>query len=130
MLRVGEPVTTQASVLDCPVRTFAGGAAKLAMTAAFPTSTATVAAVIPKALVAVREKVYVVKGLTETVVPVTAPSPPFKVRVGEPVVVQLSVPICPGVRFPGLALKLVITGGLPTVTVTVAEPTMLVAVRV
>jgi hypothetical protein len=55
MLRVGEPVTTQASVLDCPVSTFAGVAVKLAMVGGLPTPTATVAAVAPKALTAVRK---------------------------------------------------------------------------
>jgi hypothetical protein len=54
------------------------------------------------------------------------------VRVGEPVVVQLSVLDCPAVMFAGVALRLAIVGGLPTVTVTVAvvEPERLVAVRV
>jgi hypothetical protein len=49
---------------------------------------------------------------------------------GEPVTVQLSVVDCPGATVAGVALKLVIAGGLPTITDTaaVADPNVFVAV--
>jgi len=67
-----------------------------------------------------------------TDVPVTAPTPGLMIRPGEPVTAQLSVLVCPAVTFAGLAVKLVMVGGLPAVTVTaaVADPKLLVAVRV
>jgi uncharacterized protein YbbC (DUF1343 family) len=73
----------------------------------------------------------VAEGFTVTDVPATAPTPEFMAKVGEPVAVQLSALDCPGVRFAGVALKPVMTGGLPTVTVTVAvaDPEVFVAVR-
>jgi hypothetical protein len=74
----------------------------------------------------------VAEGFTLTDVPVTAPTPELMVRVGEPVVVQLSVLDCPAPTFAGVALRLAMVGGLPTVMVTmaVADPAVLVAVRV
>jgi hypothetical protein len=54
MLRVGEPVTTQASVLDWPVATCVGVAVKLVMVGGLPTATAAAAVMDPKAFVAVR----------------------------------------------------------------------------
>jgi len=51
---------------------------------------------------------------------------------GDPDIPQLSVTGCPGVTDAGIALKLVITGALPAVTITVAveAPKLLVAVSV
>jgi hypothetical protein len=54
MTRLGDPVTAQLSVLDCPAVTVAGVAAKLAMVGALPAVTVTEAVVDPKVLVAVR----------------------------------------------------------------------------
>jgi hypothetical protein len=56
MVKVGEPVTAQLSVLACPGVTFAGVAVKLAMVGALPavTETMTDAVTDPKVFVAVR----------------------------------------------------------------------------
>ena len=67
-----------------------------------------------------------------TDVPVTGPTPGLSIRPGEPVTVQLSVLDWPGVTVAGVAVRLVMLGALPAMTVTeaVAEPKALVAVRV
>jgi hypothetical protein len=54
IVRVGEPVTTQASVLGWPAATFAGVAVKLVIAGAFPTATVAVAVADPKSFLAVR----------------------------------------------------------------------------
>ena len=54
MLRVGEPVTDQVSVLDVPVAILAGVVSKLVMDGALPTVTVAVAVTVPKELVAAR----------------------------------------------------------------------------
>ena len=71
-------------------------------------------------------------GVTLTDVPVTVPTPESIVRAGEPVTTQFSVLDCPGATFAGVAVKAVMAGGLPTMTVTAAveDPEALVAVRV
>ena len=86
----------------------------------------------PKELVAVRVYVVVAVGLTTTDVPVTVPTPELTLRVGAPVTTQLKVLDWPEVMLAGEALKLVIVGALPTVTVRleVTEPNVLVADRV
>ena len=53
MTRLGDPVTAQLSVLDCPAVTVAGVAAKLAMVGALPAVTVTEAVVDPVSLLAV-----------------------------------------------------------------------------
>jgi hypothetical protein len=55
MVKAGEPVTAQLSVLACPGVTFAGVAVKLAMVGALPavTETMTEAVTDPKVFVAV-----------------------------------------------------------------------------
>jgi hypothetical protein len=65
-------------------------------------------------------------------VTVTAPTPELIARVGEPVTTQASVLDWPGVFLTGVAVKLVMVGGLPAVTVTAAvmDPKRLAAVRV
>jgi hypothetical protein len=55
----------------------------------------------------------VAEGVTFTDVPLTAPTEGLMVRPGEPVTVQLSVVDCPGVSVAGVALKLVMVGGVP-----------------
>lgn len=67
-----------------------------------------------------------------TDVPVTAPTPGLRIRLGKPVTVQLSVLGWPAVTFAGVAVKLVMVGGLPAITVTAAvvDPKSLVAVKV
>ena len=74
----------------------------------------------------------VADGFTATDVPVTAPTPALMARVGEPVTVQLRVLDCPLVTFAGKALKLVMVGRPPAMTVTeaVVDPEALVAFRV
>jgi len=132
MISAGEPVTAQLSVLDCPAVTFAGVAVKLVMVGALPAITVTAAVADPKLLAAVRVYDVVADGVTLTDVPVTTPTPGLRVRPGEPVTAQLSVLDCPTITFAGVAVKLVMVGGLPAVTVTVAvaDPKLLVAVRV
>jgi hypothetical protein len=65
-------------------------------------------------------------------VPVTAPTPGLMTTPGYPVTDQLSVHGCPAVTFAGAAVKLVMVGAGPDITVTeaVTEPLSLVAVRV
>lgn len=67
-----------------------------------------------------------------TDVPVTVPGPGLMTRLGEPVTAQLSVLGWPAVTVAGVALKLVMVGALPAITVTLAavDPKLLVAVRV
>lgn len=132
MISVGAPVTVQPSVLAWPAVTCAGVAAKLVMVGTFPATTVTLAVVAPKLLVAVSVYVAVVEGVTLTDVPVTAPTPGVTVRLGKPVTVQLSVLDWPVVTFAGVAMKLVMVGGLParSVTEAVVDPKSLVAVKV
>jgi len=131
MLSVGEPVTVQLRVLDWPAVSFTGLAVKLAMVGGVPTATATLAVAVPKRFVAVR--IYDVDdtGLTLVDVPMTLPTPELMLRTGEPVTAQLSVVAFPGATLAGLAVKLAMVGGLPTVTaaLAVAVPKELVAVR-
>lgn len=54
MASVGEPVTTQESVLDWPAVTLAGEAVKLVTVGGLPTLTVTAAVVDPKLFLAVR----------------------------------------------------------------------------
>lgn len=70
-------------------------------------------------------------GFTVTDVPVTVPTPGLMLNAGEPVTAHLSVQDCPAATIVGVAVKLVMVGRLPAVTVTVAllEPKLLVAVR-
>jgi hypothetical protein len=71
-------------------------------------------------------------GFTSTDVPVTAPTPALIVRVVAPVTDQPSVLEWPVDTIAGVAVKLAMVGRLPTMTVseTVVEPMLLVAVRV
>jgi len=73
----------------------------------------------------------VAEGFTVADVPATAPTPELMLRVGEPVTTQASVLDWPGATFAGVAVNLVIVGGLPTPTVTAAAlaPKALRAVR-
>jgi hypothetical protein len=54
MVRVDDPVTTQASVLYWPAVIFAGVAVKLAMVGKLPTLTVTFAVAVPKLFLAVK----------------------------------------------------------------------------
>ena len=67
-----------------------------------------------------------------TDVPATTPTLGLTVRLGYPVTAQLSVLDCPVVTFAGMAVKKVIEGGLPAITVTeaVVDPKSLLAVSV
>src|ERR1039458_947476 len=53
-IRVGEPVTAQLSVVECPAVSFAGVAVKPVIVGRIPTITETVAVTDPKLLVAVK----------------------------------------------------------------------------
>jgi hypothetical protein len=53
MVRVGDPVTVQASVPDWPAARFAGVAVNFVMVGALPTATVTAAVLDPKLFVAV-----------------------------------------------------------------------------
>ena len=130
ILRVGEPVTDQPSVLDCPEVMLAGVAAKLVILGALPTVTVAVAVTDPNVLVAVRLYVVVVDGDTLREVPVTVPMPWSMLKVGEPVTAHARTLDCAVAMFAGVAAKLVIVGALPTVTVAVAvtDPNEFVAV--
>lgn len=74
----------------------------------------------------------VAEGFTTTDVPVTAPTPGLTIMPGEPVTAQLSVQNWPGDTLAGVALKLVMVGGVPTTTETAAVvvPKEFVAVSV
>lgn len=69
-----------------------------------------------------------------TDVPVTETTPGFMVivRPGKPVTTQLSVLVCPGLIFDGVAVRPVMAGGFParTVTAAVVDPKEFVAVSV
>lgn len=132
MTSVGDPVTAQLSVLVWPAVTVAGVAAKLVIVGALPAVTVTEAVVDPKVFVAVRVYNCVVDGVTLAEVPVTAPTPGLRIRLGDPVTDQLSVLACPAITFDGVAVKPVIVGGRPTITVSeaVVDPESLIAVSV
>jgi hypothetical protein len=134
MVKVGDPVATQLSVTDWPAATLAGVAVKLVIAGGLPAAIVTlaVAVVDPKLFLAVRVYVVVADGFTAVDVPVTAPTPELMVSVGEPVVVQASVLVWPAPTLAGVAVKLVIAGGLPTLTVTLAvvDPKLFLAVMV
>ncbi|PTL75283.1 hypothetical protein DAT35_55585 [Vitiosangium sp. GDMCC 1.1324] len=71
-------------------------------------------------------------GLTDTLVPVTAPTPDEMLRLVAPVTVQLSVELWPRLIVAGAAENVVMVGGGTTVTVAVAVtlPALFEAVRV
>ena len=131
--RLGEPVTAQLRVVEYPTVSFAGVAEKPVMVGRLPTITEAVAVTDPKLLVAVRVKEVVVKGVTFTDIPVTAPTPGLTLSPVEPVTAQLSTLDCPGLTFAGVAVKLAMLGALPAMTVTettaVTDPKVFVAVR-
>ena len=131
-LNVGEPVTDQLSLVDCPLARFGDAALKLLMAGAVPAVMATVAVAFPNEFVAVSVYVVLAAGFTVTEVPVTVPTPGLMLRVGEPVATQFKVVDCPATRIADAAVKLVIAGGEPTLMVTVADavPEALVAVSV
>ena len=131
-IRLGDPVTAHVSVLDCPGLTIAGVAVKLVMLGELPTVTVAVAVIDPNEFVADKVYVVVAEGVTLTEVPVTAPTPGLTIGPGDPVTAHLRVLDCPGLTVAGVAVKLVMVGELPTRTVTdfVADPKLLVAVRV
>jgi hypothetical protein len=134
IVRVGEPVTTQLSVLVWAPVILAGVAVKLVMVGgpAGVKVTVTAAVTEPNGLVAVRVYKVVVAGVTTTEVPVTAPTPALMLKVGAPVTTQFNVLDWPAVTLAGVAVKLVMLGAPPTVTVAIAEtvPKALLAVRV
>jgi hypothetical protein len=107
-------------VLDCPAVNVAGVALKLVMVGGLPTATVALAVAVPNEFVAVNVYAVVADGFTLAEVPVTAPTPELILRVGDPVTAQLSVLDRPAVNVAGVALKLVMVGGLPTVTVALA----------
>ena len=115
-----------------PGVTLAGLAAKFTIAGRAPTVTVTGAVTVPKLLVAVRMYDAVDAGVTFSEDPVTAPIPGLRVSVGEPVTTHVSVLDCPRGIVAGAAVKLVIFGGLPTLTVSdaVAVPNAFVAVSV
>jgi hypothetical protein len=88
--------------------------------------------VVPNEFVAVSVYEVVTDGFTPTDVPVTAPTPELMASDVAPDTVQLSVLVWPGVTFAGAALKLLMTGAVPAVTVTTAvvDPAVFVAVSV
>jgi hypothetical protein len=130
--RLGDPVTAQLSVLVWPAVTLEGVAANLVMVGALPAVTVTDAMAVPKLLVAVSVYDCVVEGVTFTDVPATPPTPGLTVTLGYPVTAQLSVLDCPVATFAGTAVKKVMEGGFPTITVThaVVDPLSLLAVSV
>jgi len=132
MTRLGDPVTAQLSVLAWPAVTVTGVATNLVIVGALPAVTVTAAMVVPKLLVAVRMYDCVVEGATFTDVPTTPPTPGLTVRLGFPVTAQLSVLDCPVATFTGFAVRKVMEGGLPAITVTeaVVDPLSLLAVSV
>ena len=132
MLRVGEPVTAQLNVLDCPGVIVAGDPQKLVMVGELPAVTVTDAVAEPKAFVAVSVYAVVAEGVTTTDVPLTAPTVGLMDRLVAPVTAQVSVLGLPAITAAGAAEKLVMTGGLPTPTVAeaVTEPNVFVAVSV
>ena len=75
----------------------------------------------------------VVKGVTFTDVPLTAPTPGFTLSPVAPVTAQLSTLACPGLTFAGVAVKLPMVGALPGITVTetaaLTDPKVFVAVK-
>jgi hypothetical protein len=82
--------------------------------------------------VAVRVYVVGAVGVTLNEVPVTRPTLGPRVRLAAPVTAQLRVLAWPEATLAGAAVKLAMTGGLPTATIVLAvmDPIMLVAVRV
>jgi hypothetical protein len=132
MTRLGDPVTAQLSVLAWPAVTVTGDAANFVMVGALPAVTVTDAMLVPKLLVAVSVYDCVVEGVTLTDVPVTTPTLGLTFRLGYPVTAQLSVLDCPMATFAGIAVKKVMEGGLPAITVTeaVVDPLSLLAVSV
>jgi hypothetical protein len=96
------------------------------------TVTVAVAVAVPNGLRAVRVYKVVAAGFTLTDVPVTTPTPPLMLSVGAPVAAQFNVLDWPTVTLAGVAVKLVMAGGLPTETGTTAVtvPNELVAVSV
>ena len=130
--RLGDPVTAQLSVLTWPAVMVAGVAANFVMVGALPAVTVTEAMLVPKPLVAVSVYDCVVEGVTFTDVPATTPTPGLTVTLGYPVTAQLSVLDCPVATFAGMAVKKVMEGGLPAITVTeaVVDPLSLLAVSV
>ena len=125
------PDTDHDSVVDCPGCSVDGVATKLVIEGGAPAVTATVAVAVPKAFVAVSVYAVVVCGYTVTDVPATDPTP-LMVTVGEPVTTQLNVLGCPATTFVADAVKLAMTGGLPTDTgvAATALPKAFVAVSV
>jgi hypothetical protein len=132
MTRLGDPVTAQLSVLALPAVTVTGVAVNFVMVGALPAVTVNAAVLLPKLLVAFSVYDCVVEGVTLTEVPATTPTPGLTVTLGYPVTAQLSVLDCPVVTFAGIAVKKVMEGGLPAITVTeaVADPLPLLAVNV
>ena len=86
---------------------------KLPEVATLPTVTIVLALVEPYAFVATKVYSVVAAGLTCLLDPVTVPMPGVMLRLVAPVTLQLNVLEPPGAILAGLALKLVMTGGLP-----------------
>ena len=130
MVRLGDPVTAQLSMLDWPAATFAGVATKRLIVGGLPAVTTSEAIAVPKLFVAVRVQVWVLEGATLMDVPPIAPTPGLMLTLGFPVTVQLSVLGTPAATFAGVATKPVIVGALPACTVAhaVTDPESLVAV--
>lgn len=128
------PDTDQLSEVLCPAVMPLGAALKPEMTGGNGV-TVTVAVLVtePPPLVAVKVYVVVTAGLTETLEPVTVPTPLSIDIELAPETDQDSVDDCPAIIPAGLAVKLEMTGG-NGVTVTVVElftePPALLAVKV
>ncbi len=136
ILTVSAPLTDQDSVVLSPRSMLCGSAAKLLTTGGVhPTPTVNDSDTDPQSLVAVSVYVVVVTGDVFLVpdAELTVPMPLSILTVSAPLTDQDSVVLSPRSILFGLALKLLIFGGIhSTVTVTVADtdPQSLLAVRV